>query len=724
MFLRACLVSLLLMATTRTHGSDSWPWQPLEPVKKPPVPQENTGNEIDAFLVQAQRAAGVTYRSPAPRDAWLRRVHLDLTGLAPTPAERAAFLADTSADAEARVVDRLLADPRHAERWARHWMDIWRYSDWAGWADGGQIRDSQPHIWRWRDWIVDSLQADAGYDRMVTDMLAADERAPEDAEALRATGFLVRNYKMLSREQWLEDTVKHTGMAFLALTVGCAKCHDHKSDPLPQAEYYALRAIFEPHQVRLDALPGQPDAKVDGLARAFDAEPAAPTYFFIRGDEQTPDKSRVISPGVPSRLGGRYDVVPVSLPVAATAPQRREFVRQDLEAAARTAAGKADVDFPSAQAKLAALRAVLTAERLEDAGKKDTPEWQDAAHRAVAAQREEKYQTALRQWLDATKELAAAAVKGAAAAAEPTKKVATTRAALEAAKKALTEPLTTAYEARPTPVYPSQSTGRRLAFAKWLTSPQNPLTARVAINHVWTRHFGTGLVATVADFGSDGRPPSHPALLDWLAADFMEHGWSLRRLHRLICLSQAYRQDSASGADAEHARAVDADNHLLWRFPARRLEAEAVRDNLLHVSGGLDLTRGGPEIDQHAALTSPRRSLYLRCAAEKQADFLQVFDGPSVQECYERRPSVMPQQALALLNAELPLARARVLATETAAEKDEAALVRGAFVRLLTREPTGAETDACLLFLKDSGPRARELFFLTLLNHHEFLTLR
>ena len=169
-------------------------------------------NEIDAFLAVAQRTQGQRSGPAASREALLRRVYLDLIGLAPTPEERAAFLAMTPPDAYEKLVDRLLADPRHAERWARHWMDIWRYSDWAGWNDGKQIRDSQPHIWRWRDWIIESLQADAGYDRMIIDMLAADERAPEDASALRATGFLVRNYKMLCREQWLEDTVKHTSL--------------------------------------------------------------------------------------------------------------------------------------------------------------------------------------------------------------------------------------------------------------------------------------------------------------------------------------------------------------------------------------------------------------------------------------------------------------------------------------------------------------------------------
>lgn len=735
--LRIVLASLVVLASAR---AESWPWLPFQPVRRPDIPGTHPHRHpIDAFLLQSLDAKNLGFREPATRETLLRRVYLDLIGLAPTLEERDAFLNDHAPDAYERLVDRLLADPRHAERWARHWMDVWRYSDWAGWNDGKQIRDSQPHIWRWRDWIVESLQSDLGYDRMVVDMLAADERAPEDAGALRATGFLVRNYKMLSREQWLEDTVKHTSLAFMGLTVGCAKCHDHMTDPLPQTDYYALRAIFEPHQVRLDHVPGQADTAVDGLARAYDADPAAPTFFFPRGDDRAPDKSRPIAPGVPGVLGGSLATAPVPLPPAAVAPQRRESVRRDLEAAAVAAADQPGPDSMVARAKLASLRAVFAAERLEDQGKQNTPDWQTAASAAQAAQRHEAVVAALRQLVVATLAHADAALKN-TPAAEPAKKLAEAQAALVAARAQSAEPLTPEYTRRPIPNFPEASSGRRLAFARWLTRPDHPLTARVAVNHVWARHFGAGLVPSLADFGSAARPPTHPALLDWLAAEFMESGWSFRHLHRLICLSDAYRQSSAetagpaAGPEATatlpHPPTVDPDNRWLWRFPPRRLEAEAVRDNLLHVTGGLDLTRGGPEIDQSLALTSGRRSLYLRCAAEKQPEFLQVFDGPSVVECYERKPSVMPQQALALLNSELATTRARAAAAALASAPDDPAAITTAYRRFLTRDPTPTERDVCLDFLRDrraagaTPARALELLCLALLNHHEFLTLR
>ena len=222
-----------------------------------------------------------------------------------------------------KVVDRLLASPRYGERWGRHWMDVWRYSDWAGW--GQQVRDSQPHIWHWRDWIVESLNEDKPYDRMVVEMLAADEDRPDDLDALRATGYLARNFKLLSREKWMQDVVDHTGQAFLGVTIGCARCHDHMYDPILQKDYYQVRAIFEPHQVRIDKVPGVLDTAKDGIPRAYDAQIDAKTLLFVRGDDRYPTGDP-LSPGVPESLGGRFEVKPVSLPLTAIAPDRRKDV--------------------------------------------------------------------------------------------------------------------------------------------------------------------------------------------------------------------------------------------------------------------------------------------------------------------------------------------------------------------------------------------------------------
>ncbi|HEX8202099.1 MAG TPA: DUF1549 and DUF1553 domain-containing protein, partial [Isosphaeraceae bacterium] len=746
---------------------DSYAWAPFEPVRRPVVPRVRATawvrNPIDAFLAAEHEARGLTPRPEAPRPVLLRRVSLDLTGLPPSPEELHAFLADEAPDAFETVVDRLLASPGYGERWGRHWMDVWRYSDWAGW--GQQVRDSQPHVWRWRDWIVESLNADTGYDRMVVAMLAADEAAPEDPSALRATGYLVRNYKLLSREKWMQDVVDHTAQAFLGVTLGCARCHDHMFDPLLQQEYYRVRAVFEPHHVRTDRVPGQVDTARAGLVRAFDADPAARTFLFARGDDRNPTGDP-LTPGVPGALGGTLRVDPVVLPRPAWDPDRRDFViaddlaanaakvaeaRKAWDAARRDAAARlrpilsraaipartavaeairaiealslAAVDRSLAEARHTALAAAVRAEALEDAGRKDSEDWTRAATEAARAQRQVALLDARRQLLGARRERRSAP---AAARAAADKKVADASKARAQAEAASRTPATTAYAKRPHATYPATSTGRRLAFARWIARRDNPLAARVAVNHIWLRHFGQAIVPSVADFGRNGRPPSHPALLDWLAAEFMDRSWSMKALHRRIVTSASYRM--ASTPDPANL-ALDPDNVYLWRMTPRRLEAEAVRDSLFSVAGALDRTRGGPEIDHAEGLTRPRRSLYFRHAAEKQMELLQIFDGPGVTECYRRNESILPQQALALANSELALGLARRLARSLFAQvgPDPRTFTAAAFAHVLSRPPTPAELAECAAFLQQGARtplRARESLVHVLMNHHDFVTIR
>jgi hypothetical protein len=775
----------------------SYRWQPLDRVQRPPIPQVKTvdwvRNPIDAFIAAEHEQRGLKPRPGAPRSVLLRRVYLDLIGLSPTPDEQRAFEEDHSSDAYEKVVDRLLDDPRHGERWARHWMDIWRYSDWAGWTDGKQVRDSQRHVWRWRDWIVESLNEDKGYDRMVTEMLAADEVAPDDPNALRATGFLVRNYKMLSREQWLEDTVKHTIQAFLGVTIGCAKCHDHKTEPISQMEYYQVRAIFEPHQVRTDRVPGQLDIEKDGLARVYDADPVPPTYLFVRGDERKPDKERVIQPAVPRALCGdklkpALEVARVDLPRTAAFPDRREFVIKETVAASeqaleqsREALAKAKADVATKpeqleqrqlevallEAKRAALQAVIEAEQLEIRGDKGGEHWRAAATEAVTRQRavaQHEAQLALRNATLQQTEAQRRADDAAAAQTGEAKKSALEKATkdLEAARQKVVEATQalgkadeqakaapgTDYKPHDTAAFPGSSTGRRQALARWITHCDNPLTARVAMNHLWLRHFGRGIVITPENFGTNGARPSHPALLDWLAAEFMADGWKMKAMHRMIVTSNTYRM--ASTPDEEDAR-IDIDNTYFWRMPSKRMEAELVRDNLLYVAGTLDSTRGGPDIDHMQGLTSKRRSIYLRTAAEKEVEFLKIFDSASVNECYQRRATVMPQQALALANSELARAEAKVLATRigTEAGDDDALFAKRVFEWVLARTPRPEELNACREFLRgrsaglnpagsalpikianlspaegSNSDHARENLVLVLFNHNDFVTIR
>jgi hypothetical protein len=613
---------------------EGYAWQPFEPVRRPHVPNAGRGwaqNPVDAFLAAEHDKRDLQCRPEAPQHVLLRRVYLDLIGLPPSREEMRAFLADRSPDAYENVVERLLASPAYGERWGRHWMDVWRYSDWAGY--GAEVRDSKKHIWRWRDWIIESLNRDKPYDRMVVEMLAADELAPLDPGALRATGFLVRNWYLFNRNVWLDRIVEHTGKAFLGVTLNCAKCHDHMYDPLTMRDYYAFRAVFEPHDVRTDRVPGTADVNLDGLPRVFDANLAAPTYVFERGDEARPDRSKVIAPAVPEALGGVFRPATVPVPRAA--------------------------------------------------------------------------------WDHDTRPLP-----------------------LRESKK---------YPVPPGMIFPSTSSGRRLALARWITDRENPLAARVLVNHVWLRHFGKALVPTEFDFGRNGQPPSHPALVDWLAAEFMERGWGMKALHRLIVTSAAYRMDSTT---TESMLARDPDNRYLWRMNPRRMEGEVVRDSLLSLTGRLDRTIGGPDIDHKLGLTEPRRSVYFRHAAEKQMEFLLLFDAASVNECYRRTESVVPQQALALTNSTLAVGLSRRLAGQLSREGD---FVRAAFEHVLGRPPSGREREACAEFLReqaalladptklaafaagqgsdvpaspDPRQRARENLVHALFNLHEFVTIR
>jgi len=769
---------------------DHWAYQPPLRPEIPRVGNDNWArNPVDAFLAAEHESQGVVPLGPAEKTVWLRRVYLDLIGLPPLREEVAEFLADRSPDAYERVVDRLLASPQYGERWARHWMDVWRYSDWSGYKQ--EHRYSARHIWRWRDWIIDSLNADKGYDQMVREMVAGDEIAPTDRDTLRATGFLARNWYKFNRNTWLEDTVQHTAKAFLAVTLNCARCHDHKYDPISQEEYYQFRAIFEPHDVRTERVPGEPDILKDGVARVCDLRPNVPTYVFERGDEKRPIKDQPLEPGVPKVLRGELTIKEVELPLDAYYPALQEFaVAEDLATAMKVvkereaALAKAQKDVVTAQqlgdtvdvavavaelavkelatarAARASLLARVTAEKARY-GLMPSADAAELAEKAARAERELALCQAQEQQLSATQELAAAhamlkpddeTTRQAVTAAE--QKLAAAQAAVASAHAALAEP---GAQYQPLgEVLPRTSTGRRLAFANWLTDRHNPLTARVAINHIWLRHFGAPLVENMFDFGLRTPAPRHQLLLDWLAVEFMENGWRMKHIHRLIVTSAAYRMDSSDHEAFLANGERDPDNHLFWRMNARRMEAELVRDALFFTAGTLDLTRGGPDIDPHLALTTPRRSIYFRHAYEREVPFLKLFDGASTNECYRRSESIMPQQALALVNSEMSLNQSRLLARKLNAlvanePSPEEQFIRLAFQQILCRDPSAKELQVCRSFLASQselfrepanltpmmgGPkatvaparnhhlRARENLTHVLYNHHDFVTIR
>ena len=728
-------------------------------------------NPIDAFVAAELDKRKLAAVPEADRRTLLRRAYLDLVGVPPTLPEINQFLADRSPQAYEAAVDRLLDDKRYGERWGRHWMDVWRYSDWYGWRKGNDVRNSHKFMWRWRDWIIESLNSDKGYDRMIVEMLAADEIAPADINAVRATGFLARNYAKYDRNGWMQDAVDHTSLAFLGITAKCARCHDHKYDPLSQEEYYRLRSFFEPYEVRVDRVAGEVDTDKDGISRIYDAELERPTYLLIRGDIQMPDKDRILTPAVPRLFGQSLGKIePVPLPIESYYPDHRPFVAVDLLAQAKADIERAETDLRKKQEEYAAvekeladsslaagyeklrsisdqlslakktlaaakeylpaLEARLAADNAKFANPPD-PAYETLALEARKAERKagilKADENVLRAQLDFNEAL------GKDAANE--KKIAEAQKRLAEAQKALTQ----APEGYTTigKVYENKSTGRRTALARWIAAPTNPLTARVAINHMWLRHFGKPLVPTVFDFGMNGKPPSNPELLDWLATEFVKSGWSMKAMHRLMVTSGTYRRRSTAGEVNHPNLSIDPENEFLWRMNPRRMEAEAVRDSVLHLAGELDQTMGGPEIDETKGFESKRRSIYFRHSPDTQMEFLKTFDAPNPVECYMRSQSVVPQQALALANSQITQDGAHVLAGKLGVASTPAAFVKSAFETILGRLPTAEEQAAgerflerqpdLLASLKVSAPaeeRARQNFIHVLLNHSDFVTIR
>jgi hypothetical protein len=756
----------------RTYWAFQKPIRPAIPVAGAPGWSRNP---IDGFIAAEHARHGLQPIPQASKETLLRRVYLDLIGLPPTREELNAFLADGSTDSYESAVDRLLESPRYGERWARHWMDIWRYSDWYGRRGVPDVWNSAPQIWRWRDWIIKSLNADRGYDRMIQEMLAADEIAPDDDEAAVAMGYLVRNWYALNPNQWMRDIVEHTGKAFLGLTLNCAHCHDHKYDPITNEEYFRFRAFFEPLQLRQDRVAGEADPgpfqkyeysvlrKVVPIGRigVFDEKLDAPTFMYSMGDERNRIEGKpAVAPATPAFLGGQLKIEPINLPLDAYYPGSKEFIRRDERtkreqsvAAARAALEKATADtlvladarLVAAQADLTAINARIAADDARYHKSHSNPS--ELARSASKAERLAALRAAEEKQALAEHNLATAQTKKDAAGIKAGEQaVVVSRKAVEAARKAL-EPSSDQYSPL-SPVYPTKSSGRRRALAQWITSPDNPLTARVAVNHIWIRHFGKPLVESVYDFGRNGKKPTHPELLDWLACELMDHGWSMKHLHRLIVTSSAYRMQSrAAGPNS----VADSENRYLWHFNSRRAEGEIVRDSILQAAGQLDPTIGGPVLENDKEAGSRRRSLYFAVYPEGggHLQFVAMFDAPDPCDCYKRTESIVPQQALVMTNSRLLLDCSRSLAGKLSKQSvDESAFIVAAFEHVLTRTPTAEENSACVDFLRkqrtllrsapatvvrgessippspDPAQRAREGLVRALFSHDDFVTMR
>ncbi|QDT43084.1 Planctomycete cytochrome C [Gimesia alba] len=1033
--------------------SDHWAFQPI---KRPALPTTNAKvtNHIDAFITARHEQAGLIPQPKTDQATLLRRVYLDLIGLPPTPEELHAFLNDAKPDAYERVIEDLLSRPQYGERWGRHWMDIWRYSDWYGRRGAKDMTNSYSLIWRWRDWIIRSVNEDKGYDRMIIEMLAADEIAPNDRENLVATGFIVRNFYRWNYHTWRKDNVEHTAKAFLGLTMNCCECHDHKYDPISQNEYFAFRSFFEPIDLRHDRVPGEPDPGIfpdyklsvrngpirTGMVRIYDRHLDAKAKFYTGGLEQNivEAKPPIEAAAIEFLGGNQIPITPVDLPVTAWYPGLKPFVIKEetktREAAFQNALkawkqqkSKLNKDLHQQETQLAnvlanrkisqtknqptqvtnnqalqlnakqgrrtlahelsnwksfdseiqvqfrlriltdslvnfqlsndlsggrtnlyvafeagkiityapgttgtttvgnykanqenqAFQVTLLLKPTEDIAEltitdaaaseivvdkqpialngwnpanstnrglfldahpgsvaefdeivflgKDAQElerfdfefpgyrqgedipgiknwsvtrfstgtassqvilnkplseadqkWQQKVteatqNRDLVKLKQNSLQLTLQATRDAKSEYAARVraataryiekaknfevLEKAASQAEwrarlsqaesehksnelallqakalplsdkeRAKKVTTaqkqltqSQATLTAAQKPLDEGTTT-YTSL-SRIFPQQSTGKRAALAHWIANRENPLTARVAVNHIWTRHFGQPIVKSVYNFGRSGASPTHPELINWLAAEFMDHQWSIKHLHRLILLSDSY-QRSSKGVAPDHTNlSNDRDNLLLWKFPTNRMEAEVIRDSLFYLANDLDPKMYGQELEQDQGLITNRRSLYYSHHGEAKMEFLELFDGASATDCYQRTTSIMPQQALALTNSKLTVQKSRKIAaqlwTQPHSETDkQQSFVQRAFELILSRSATEKELTAAMHFLTrqeqlfskstikpvpDQNPkpitdfsqpapqpaaRARESLVQALFSHNDFVTIR
>lgn len=1012
-------------------------------------------NPIDVLLQEEWATHGLEPQSLATPSTRLRRLYLDLLGLPPSPDTLSRFIADPSQSAYEKIVDELLASPQYAERWARHWMDVWRYADWFGRRYVPDVWNSAPQIWRWRDWIVESLNRDVGYDQMIREMLAADEFNPGDPDSAVATGYLIRNWYALNPNDWMRSNVEHTSKAFLGLTVHCAHCHDHKYDPITQENYFQFRAFFEPIYVRQDRIAGQADPgpfqdyeystlrKVQRLGRVsiFDKQPDSPTWFYTGGDERNKQNERgAILPDVPEFLKAAFEkpIQSVTLPTHAWYPglapeiietmmqeakqsldqatkehqearvafestsqsedakaaqtQREELVQsirkkiqdaqeqaspertsplsgqqsllldarrgrrmlyrsmpeipsveegdrveflvriladthfnfqltrnnatgatatyvgfekgaiksykpssfeefevgkfdplaaqtlrveltlhpkldqcslkiteqsnhkvvvQETEIALNgwnpvgdpnqgilvdarpgsiavvddwryvratsdaTAAREPLVEFnfepdkhsqdsdlvgsfdwtlaanyslPPASSKIVRTLPLLALNLLEQELKvaeraanrinssleiaKSKQNWKQSAmdelkariaaekgrhiphelgvqedlpslsHRASILEKTTLWNRKQYEHLEVSKQLADAESKPLEDAGRSKEieaasiRLAQIQSELEVAKQSLDnaqqQDASLASYQPLSPQYPKTSTGRRKALATWITSKKNPLTARVGVNHVWMRHFHQPLVKTVFDFGRNGSAATHPKLLDWLAVEWMESGWSFKHLHRLIVTSQAYQRQSTSLGNPSQAK--DPENRWYWRMNAGRMEVEVLRDSILQLAGKLDPTMGGQELENKDIFTTWRRSLYYSCQPEEdgKSPLGMLFDGPDASDCYRRTRTVLPQQSLALTNSPLvhelsPLIAQRIEESLVSEERsDSIRFIHAAYQAVLNRSPSDPEQQLCLDYLNASSDLriGRTSLVRVLLNHNDFVTIR
>ncbi len=666
-----------------------------KPVQKPALPavknQKWMKTSVDAFILRKLEDNGLTPSAPADKVTLLRRATFDLTGLPPTPEEITAFVNDRSPKAFARVVDRLLASPRYGEKWARHWLDLARYAE----TDGFNGDHTRPHIWRYRDYVIRAFNSDKPYDRFVKEQIAGDELWPDDADALVATGFNrhfpdewnARNLRQ-RRQEILNDITDTVGSALLGTTYACARCHDHKFDAVLQKDYYKLQAFFAGMRTKDDFVLATNAEQAEYAAKLADWEEKtkaireqltvveAPAWKFF--DEDALEK-------YPEEI----DQV-LTMPPAARSPLQWSFYHmarwqyqfapgengKNIEAQLK---GAEKEKWQTLRKQLAAFDAIKPAPLPLGSGITDIGR-EAPAHHLLKGGTYDAY--------------GAEVQPGVLSVIDP----------------------------RPSMITPcdkAETTGRRTALANWLTDPQNPLVVRVMVNRLWQHHFGRGIIGTPNDFGMQRETETHRELLDWLAATFVEQGWSLKKMHRLMMLSNAYQQ-AASFNEASAQR--DNDNQSLWHFRRRRLTGEELRDAILQVSGTLNPQMYGPSVypEIPAELSGwkrnqpedqqNRRSIYVFVRRKLRFPLFQAFDMPDTHEsCGRRNVTTTAPQALNLLNDPAMLRAAQAFAgrvTQQARQLDQQITL--AYQLAYHRAPTADQLQSARAFIQQQTAFARE----------------
>jgi hypothetical protein len=695
--LKGGLLLLVLVCTTQAFDDDHkfsdaelnyWAFQK---VNKPATPAVRNRawvkTPVDAFILKELESKQIEPAPRADKVTLLRRASFDLTGLPPTPAEVKAFVDDNSPNAFEKVVDRLLASPHYGEKWARHWLDLARYAE----SEGFKADETRPNAWRYRDYVIKSFNQDKPYDRFIKEQIAGDELWPDDPDALVATGFN-RHYPdesnarnlMQRRQEILNDITDTVGAVFMATTYGCARCHDHKYDPVLQKDYYRLQAFFAAVRAKDDFV------LVNGAEQAEYKQKRA--LWEGKTKEIRDQLAKLEEPVIKAIYKENFDKYPAEIREAiATAPEKRDSMQwlmyhkaswllnsnmdEDGNGIGQKLKGEPRKQWDELRKQLAAFDSIKPKPLPIGSGITDVGPAAPSTHRLNVGAYDapgEEVQPGFLTILD----------RG---------------------------------QAKIVPPPGAQTTGRRTALANWLAAPGNPLTARVIVNRIWHYHFGRGIVGTPSDFGLMREVETNRPLLDWLAATFVEKGWSIKAMHRLVMLSNTYQQSSDFNPEAVK---IDPQNKLWWRFQRQRLTGEEIRDAILAVSGQLNPEMGGPSVfpeipegmevrggwkKNEREEAKNRRSIYVFVRRNSRYPMFHAFDMPDTHEsCPIRSNTITAPQALSLLNDKIILRAAQSFAGRVLQEAgpDLNSQVSGAYRFALAREPDASEREMARAFLQ------------------------